>query len=153
MEGFVFAVRAVCFASAGICLVRCITDGTKLRGQADFVLKFIFAVVVVSPVVNGVLNIELPDMSAFDSIDYSYSSEIYENEMRIQLSENISSVLENQLKAAGIKTEKIETEVNIMQDGCIDISRVIISTSDFEASADIIRSSIGQETEVINGSG
>ena len=153
MEGFVFAVRAVCFTSAGICFVRCITDGTKLRGQADFVLKLIFAFVVVSPVVNGIFNIELPDLSAFDCTDYSYSSEIYENEMRIQLSENISSVLEDQLNAAGIKTEKIETEVNIMQDGSIDISRVIISTSDFEASAGIIRSSIGQETEVINGSG
>ena len=77
MEGFVFAVRAVCFASAGICIVRCITDGTKLRGQADFVLKLIFAVVVVSPIVNGVFNIKLPDLSAFDCKDYSYSSEIY----------------------------------------------------------------------------
>ena len=152
MEGFVAAVRAVCFVSVGVCIVQSITDGTRLRGAADLVLKQIFALAVTAPIVSGAFEIELPDLSAFDSTDYSYSTEIYENEFRAQISENISAVLREQLKAAGINAEKIDTEVNISQDGSISINRVIISTSDFEASAKIIRGSIGQETEVINGS-
>ena len=152
MENFVAAVRAVCYVSVGICIVQSITEGTRLRAQAEFILKLIFAVAVTAPIVSGVFNIELPDLSAFDSTDYSYSSEIYENELCTQLSENISAVLREQLKAAGIKAEKIQTEVNISEDGSISINRVIISTSDFEASARLIRGSIGQETEVINGS-
>ena len=152
MENFVAAVRAVCYVSVGICIVRSITEGTRLRAQAEFILKLIFAVAVAAPIVSGVFNIELPDLSAFDSTDYSYSAEIYENELRAQLSENISAVLSEQLAAAGIKAEKIKTEVNISEDGSISINRVIISTSDFEASAAVIRGSIGQETEVINGS-
>ena len=153
MDSFVTAVRAVCFVSIGICIVQTITDGTRLRGQADMILKLIFAVAVTAPIVSGAFHIELPDLSAFDSTDYSYSAEIYENELRTQLSDNISAVLLEQLDAAGIKTEKMDTEVNISQDGSISINRIIISTSDFEASAKIIRESIGQETEVINGSG
>ena len=152
MDNFVAAVRAVCFVSVGVCIVQSITDGTRLRGQADMILKLIFAVAVTAPIVSGVFELEMPDLSAFDSTDYSYSAEIYENELRTQLSENISAVLLEQLNAAGIKTEKIDTEVNISQDGSISINRVIISTSDFEASAKMIRDSIGQETEVINGS-
>lgn len=152
MENFVAAVRAVCFVSVGVCIVQSITDGARLRGQADMILKLIFAVAVTAPIVSGVFELEMPDLSAFDSTDYSYSAEIYENELRTQLSENISAVLLEQLNAAGIKTEKIDTEVNISQDGSISINRVIISTSDFEASAKMIRDSIGQETEVINGS-
>ena len=152
MENFVAAVRAVCYVSVGICIVQSITEGTRLRAQAEFILKLIFAVAVTSPIVSGVFNIELPDLSAFDRNDYSYSAEIYENELCTQLSENISAVLREQLAAAGIKAEKIQTEVNISEDGSISINRVIISTSDFEASAQLIRGSIGQETEVINGS-
>ena len=152
MDNFVSAVRAVCYVSVGICIVRCITDGTRLRAQAEFIFKLIFAVAVTAPVVSGAFSIELPDLSAFDSTDYSFSAEIYENVLKSQLSDNISDVLREQLSAAGIKTEKIDTEVNISEDGSIIINRVIISTSDFEASAAIIRSSIGQETEVINGS-
>jgi biopolymer transport protein ExbD len=152
MENFVAAVRAVCFVSVGICIIQSITDGTRLRGAADIVLKLIFALAVTAPIVSGAFEFELPDLSAFDSTDYSYSTEIYENELCTQVSENISAVLREQLKAAGINAEKIDTEVNISQDGSISINRVIISTSDFEASAKIIRGSIGQETEVINGS-
>lgn len=152
MENFIAAVRAVCYVSVGICIVQSITDGTRLRSQAGFIMKLVFAVTVTAPIVSGVFNIELPDLSAFDRTDYSYTSEIYENELRNQLSENISAVLREQLSSAGITTEKIHTEVNISEDGSININRVIISTSDFEASAEIIRGSIGQETEVINGS-
>lgn len=152
MDNFVAAVRAVCYVSVGICIVQSITDGTKLRSQAGFIFKLIFAVALTAPIVGGVFNIELPDLSAFDSTEYSYSNEIYENELRAHLSENISAVLRDQLYAAGIKTEKIDTDVNISEDGSININRVIISTSDYEASAEIIRDSIGQETEVVNGS-
>ena len=105
MENFVAAVRAVCYVSVGICIVQSITEGTRLRAQAEFILKLIFAVAVTAPVVSGVFNIELPDLSAFDSTDYSYSAEIYENELCTQLSENISAVLCEQLAAAGIKAE------------------------------------------------
>ena len=153
MEGFVAAVRMVCFVSVGICIVQSITDVTRLRAQAEFILKLIFAVTVTAPIVSGVFNIELPDLSAFDGADHSYSTEIYENELCRQMSENISAVLKEQLGAAGHRIEKIDTEVNISQDGSININRVIISTQDFEAAAEIIRGSIGQETEVINGSG
>lgn len=152
MDSFVTAVRAVCITAVGVCIVRSITDGTRLRGYADMLLKLIFAAALAAPFAEGISDFEMPDLSSFDSGGHSYSMEIYQNEMSKQIAENISSVLLEQMKAAGIKTDKIITDVNISEDGSININRVIISTSDFEASARIVQDSIGQETEVINGS-
>lgn len=150
MENFIGAIRAICFVSAGICIVQCLTDGTKLRGQAEMLLKLIFAVTVTAAIVSGSFSIELPDINSFYSTDHSFSYDEYDSAVIAQTSENISAVLREQLSAAGITTEKIETEVNISAEGSISINRVIISTADFEAAADIIRGSLGQETEVIN---
>ena len=152
MESFVTAVRAVCFTAVGVCIVRSITDGTRLRGHADMLLKLIFATTLAVSFAEGISDFEMPDLSSIESGTQSYSMELYQREVSKQIAENISSVLIEQMHAAGIKTDKIITDVNISEDGSININRVIISTSDFVASARIVRDSIGQETEVINGS-
>ena len=83
--------------------------------------------------------------------DISGYAEIYDNELARQTGENISNVLMTQLKAAGIAVEKIRTDVNISTDGSISINKVIVETEEPEAAARLIRNSLGQETEVING--
>ena len=64
---------------------------------------------------------------------------------------NINDILLSQLNSAGISVEDIDTEVNISENSGISINRVIIRTAEFEKAAELIRSSLGQETEVING--
>ena len=56
-----------------------------------------------------------------------------------------------QIEAAGIKCEKIETEVNISETNSISISSVTIRADNFEAAAKVVRNSLGAETEVYNG--
>jgi hypothetical protein len=147
------AVRAVCITAAGISVISYITDGTKLRSQAEFVYRLIFAIVIAGLFLNGSKAIELPDLGSFDSEEYSFSTEVYDNAIAEQTASNISDILYKQLSAAGIAVDNIETEVNISKDGSISINRVIIRTADHEKAAEIIRSSLGQETEVINGDG
>ena len=83
--------------------------------------------------------------------DFSDMTEIYNEELKRQSAENISSVLRDQIAAAGINCDKIEIDVNISEDSIISISKVIITADDFEAAASIVRSSVGSETEVVNG--
>lgn len=147
------AVRAVCITAAGISIISHLTEGTKLRSQAEFVYRLIFATVVAGLFINGSKGIVLPDLSSFDSEEYSFSTETYDKAIAEQTATNISDILRSQLNAAGIIVDNIETEVNISEDGGISINRVIIRTADFEKAAEIIRSSLGQETEVINGDG
>lgn len=151
MENFTSAVRAVCIVSAGICLIKNMTGGTKLKTHMELLLKLIFALVLLAPLVKGGIGLELPDFSGFSGGGQSYSTELYDNELIRQTSENISEVLQAQIEAAGLSCDKIVTEVNISEDSSISISRVIISSEQFEAAAEIIRSSLGAETEVVNG--
>jgi len=151
MGDFTEAVRTVCFVSVGICLIGKISGATKLKAQLEFIFKLILAVVIVSSFFSGDIEFDLSDIKGLcvaESTDYSG---IYENELARQTGENISDVLMSQLRAAGITVEKIRTEVNISEDGSISINKVIVEAEEPEAAADLIRNSLGQETEVING--
>ena len=151
MENLVSAAGGVCAVSALICVLRMIAGGTKLKAQAELIMKLVLAASVIAVISEGAVSLEIPDIPSGSGTDYSEAEQVRDAELVRQTGENISEVLRGQLSAAGIETEKIETEVNILEDGSIIISRVIISSADNEAAAEIIRSSLGQETEVVNG--
>ena len=135
MENVTIAVRAVCVTAVGICIVSHITEGTRLHSQAEFIYRLIFAIVVAGLIFNGRKQIELPDLSGFDSNEFSFSTEAYDNAVAEQTASNITDILLSQLNAAGISVDDIVTEVNISEDNGISINRVIIRTADFEIAA------------------
>ncbi|MBR6670728.1 MAG: hypothetical protein IKL31_08315 [Ruminococcus sp.] len=59
-------------------------------------------------------------------------------------------MLGEEFEASGIKNSKMEFEINISQTNCIDISKVIINTEQYEAAENIIRKNLGEEVEIIN---
>ena len=149
----VTAVRSLCFVSAGLCLLRILTEGTRLKKQTELVFKLVFSLVFASMLINGFRNTELQKIPQIDVSDYSHAKAIYRNELAKKAADNISNILYSQLEAAGIEVEKVETDINISENGNININRIIISSSDPESAEDLIRKSLGQETEVINGMG
>lgn len=152
MDKFLTAAKGICLISAAIFLMENLIGGTRLKKQIRLLMKLIFAVALIYPFVKGGIEFEIPDISSYEYQDFSEMTELYNDELERQSSENISSVLLGQITAAGIKCEEIKTEVNISEDNIISISKVIITADDFEAAAEIVRSSIGAETEVIDGS-
>lgn len=151
MEEFKASVLVVCTVSAGICIVENLVSGTGLKNQMKLLLRLIFAVVIVTPFIRGSFRLELPELDDFDAADYEYSQELYREELCSQMSESISRVLLEQLTAAGIGCSEIVTEVNISDENSIYISRVIVSTDNFEAAKAVIVNNLGSETEVVNG--
>lgn len=147
----VLAAKGICFLAVCICLLQMLTDGTRLKAQAAFVYKLVFAAVLAGTVLKLCSGFELPEITQYEAGDYSSAAEVYRTELERKAGENISDVLYSQLRAAGIDIENITAEVNISEDGSIDISKVIISSSDPLAAAELICRSLGQETEVING--
>lgn len=150
MESMTAAVKSVCIISAAICIIESLTAGTKFRSQVKLLLNLIFIMVIASPLVKGTFELELPDIGEYDVSDYSTAESVYNDEMLRVTGENISSVLRNQLESAGIICYKIETSVNISETNSISISSVTISTDNFEAAAEIIKNSLGSETEVLD---
>ncbi|MBR6967520.1 MAG: hypothetical protein IKH78_03215 [Ruminococcus sp.] len=151
MEQITSAVRSICILSVGMYLVSSITEGTRLRAHTELLVKMIFAVTVAIAAINCVKDFELPDTELSERRDSAFYVDIYDRELARNTSENISDVLRAQIEAEGITVEKIDTEVNISETGSIFISRVIIGTSDNEAAAAVIRRSLGESAEVVNG--
>lgn len=150
MEEFKNAVLAICIVSAAVSIIGNLVSGARLRNQIQLLLNLVLVVVVITSFIRGASELELPDVSRYDSPDHSYSLELYNENLRRTVSENISVVLSEQLAAAGIKCEKIETEINISEDGGIFISRVALSADNFKAAAEVVRNSLGAETEVVD---
>lgn len=150
MEDFKNAVMAVCIVSAGVCMIENMVSGTRLKSQMKFLLNLTVITVLVASFTKGSITFELPD---FPSYDTEYSQEFYNNEICRQTAENISSVLSGQINDAGIICTEIKTEVNISDDNSIFISKVIISADDFGKASEIVKNSVGSNTEVVNGMG
>lgn len=153
MEDFKNAVMAVCIVSAGVCMIENMVSGTKLKSQMKLLLNLTVVTVLIASFTKGGIVFELPDFPSYGQVQYDYSQETYTDEICRQTAENISSVLLEQITSAGINCTEIQTEVNISDDNSIFISKVTISADDFGTAAEIVRNSIGSNTEVVNGVG
>lgn len=145
-------VMAVCAVSAVKCIISQTAGALKMKNQICLMLDIILALVLIAPFVKGFSGFELPKLADYELSGYGYSTELYENALAQQTAANVEEILGQQLAAAGIDYEKITAEVNISEDGSISITKVTVTTEDHEAAAEVVRNSLGQETEVINGS-
>ena len=152
MEHFRSSVTAAAVAAAAVCLVENLVSGTRLRKQMKLLLDAVFAIAVLVPFTGRSAALELPEISNIPQPDSSFALEVYNESLCKTAAENVGAVLCEQLGAAGIACEKLDIDINISADGSISISRVTVSADDFEAAGEIIRNSLGSETEVIDGS-
>lgn len=151
MEEFSYAVKAICAASAAVCLIEYTTAGSCMKRQIKMLLDLIMAVIILTPFVRGTVTFELPELRGISPPRQEEAAELYKEQLCRQTAENIGAVLHQQIAAVGVKCESVGIEVNISDDGSICINRVTISTEDFAAAAEIVRNSLGSDTEVLNG--
>ena len=152
MDEIKAAVGAVCAVSAVRCVIGNIASVSRLKKQDMIIMDLLLAAVMASFFMRGCSSFEMPEIAVYEYESGEYES-IYEKTLESQVSSNICLVLEQQLEAAGISCEKIEAEVNISEDSSIFINRVTVISGDFQAASEIIKASLGTETEVVNGIG
>jgi len=150
MESIKNSVIAVCTVSAAICIIESLVSGTRLKNQMKLILNLVLITAAAAPFFKGGFVPDFSGFSSYNSPDYGYSQEIYNEELRRQISYNVSAVLLQQIQAEGISCEKIETEVNIPDSGSISITKVTLKTDNFKKASEIVRNSLGSETEVVN---
>lgn len=146
------AVLAVCAVSAAKCLIGQAAGAAKMKNQIRLMLDVLLALVLITPFVQGFSGFELPQVGVYELADYGYSQELYLQALSEQTAANVEEILAQQLTAAGVGCEKIVADVNISEDNSISITKVTVTTEDFEAAAEIVKNSLGRETEVVNGS-
>lgn len=152
MDEIKAAVGAVCAVSAVRCVIGNITSAARLKKQVMMIMDLLLAIVMAAFFMKGCSSFELPEIAVYE-YEYEEYGNAYEETLESQVSANICQVLQQQLEAAGISCEKIEAEVNISSDNSIYINRVTVISGDFQAASEIIKASLGTETEVVNGIG
>ena len=152
MEDFKNAVIVVCIVSAGVCMIENMVSGTRLKSQMKLLLHLTVITVLIASFTKGGISFELPDFPSYN-VEYENPQITYADEICRQTAENVSAVLSAQIQSAGINCTEIQTEVNISEDNSIFISRVTISADDFSKASEIVRNSVGNNTEVVNGMG
>ncbi|MBR6792184.1 MAG: hypothetical protein IKM49_03580 [Ruminococcus sp.] len=152
MEEIKTAVKAICILTVSICMTEYLTSWTRLKNQMKYILNGIFILIFTVLVINTVSSVQLPSLEDYAEIQSTYdSNELYISEIKAQTEANITLVLQQQLDSYGIKYENIETTVNISETNSISISKVTVTAEDFKSAERIIKNSLGEETEVING--
>ncbi|MBE6857370.1 MAG: hypothetical protein E7500_08135 [Ruminococcus sp.] len=152
MEEIKTAVKTVCILTVSICMTEYLTSWTRLKNQMKYILNGIFILIFTVLVINTVSSVQLPSLEDYAEIQSTYdSNELYISEIKAQTEANITLVLQQQLDSYGIKYENIETTVNISETNSISISKVTVTAEDYKSAERIIKNSLGEETEVING--
>lgn len=152
MDEIKAAVGAVCAVSAVRCVIGNITSATRLKKQVMIIMDLLLALVMASFFMRGCSSFELPEIAVYEYESGEYEN-TYEKALESQVSSNICLVLQQQIEAAGISCEGIQADVNISADNSIYINRVTVISGDFQAASEIIKASLGAETEVVNGIG
>lgn len=151
MDSIKAMIMAVCALSALRCIVMNTPSAEKMKSGVAAIINLILGIVMITPFAEGTIEFELPDISGYELPYTDYGGDSYAMALKAESEANITAVLEQQLQSAGINYESIETDINISADYSISISSVTIRAEDYEAAVLIIKSSLGSETEVING--
>ena len=151
MEGIKSTVLAICAVSAARCIVGNAAAASKFKSGLTTMFNLLLALIMITPFAQGTICLELPDISDYSYPVADYGDDTYAMALKSETEANITAVLQQQFDSAGINYELIETKVNISADYSISISSVTIRAEDYEAAVLIIKSSLGSETEVING--
>ena len=151
METLKSSVIAMCALSAVSFMIEYLAGGTKLKDQMRFMIKLVTIIAVLLPFIKSGANMELPEITSGNAYYDENTIEIYNEELRRQTSYNVSEVLLEHIRSRNIDCSKIETYVNILEDGSITISKVTIIADDFKGAEKIVKNCLGEETEVVNG--
>ena len=143
-------IIAVCVLSAAKSLIGQMSGGLKIKGQLKLILDIIFALVITTPFISGFNDIQLPELSNYEVDDYEVAQRIFNEALAEKTASNVCDILTEQITSQGLKCDKITVDVNILNDGCISINRVTVRTSDIENVEEVIRNTLGVETEVVN---
>ncbi len=151
MESIKSTVAAICAVCAARTVIGGILSESKLKSGVIIMLDLFLALTMITPFAQGTIEFELPNLNDFSYTSADIEHDSYAAAVKEQTEENINSVLEQQFQSAGINFTSVETNVNISADYSISISSVTIMAEDYTAAALIVKSSLGMETEVING--
>ena len=152
MDAFKLISLTAGFISIIIAAFASIYPSEKYSKQIKIIFSLIFVLSIVTPFVNGEVNIS----ESFDFVDASadvlYEKNIAANEyLKSSVENNISSTIGSYLKENEISFDEIKTSINISDYGSISINEIEIAVDDTAQGDEIIalvRNKTGENTDI-----
>lgn len=131
MEKIKNIVLCLCLVGIAISVLDLIAPGEKLKKQLRLLFSGVFILVMLSPFVNGNINIDIPAWSDFEnSAETEQLTELVDGILKSEIEGEIRASLAEALSLSGIVANEILVSVNIEDNSCISITNVQILLSD-----------------------
>lgn len=149
MELMKKVILSACFLSIVITIVDSIKPGEKFSQQLKMIFSLIFITGILSVVIKGGLNFDIPayaDLEYFD--DYNSLEDAAGMAVKSETEKNINVYIEDILLKNDVSFDKISSDINIEEDNSIIINRIDYKGMEFEQAREIIINNMG-DVEVI----
>lgn len=122
-----------CILSVVITIADCLKPGEKFSRQLKTIFSLIFIISIVTAGIKTGIDFELPDYEdeAYES-SYSSIKKTADEALKNEIEEKINKKIEDILSEKSISYEKIYANININEEGSIDINRIDYKGKDFE---------------------
>lgn len=148
MEFMKKAILTACILCVIITIADCLKPCERFTKQLRTIFALVFITGVIGAVVSTGADFEMPDFEGEDFSDSCDSiSDTVNEKIEEQTGERISAIAGDILRNKGISYDKISCDVNILQNGSIDISRICYSGDNFIRAARALEESF-PDTEV-----
>ncbi len=122
-----------CILSVVITAVDCIKPSEKFSSQLKSIFSLIFIIGIVTAGIKTGIDFELPEYESKEYDEgYAELQKTADEAMKKEMEYRIGSSIEKLLSEKNISFEKVYVNVNINDDGGIDINRIDYKGKDFE---------------------
>lgn len=149
MELMKKVILSACFLSIVITIVDSIKPGEKFSQQLKMIFSLIFITGILSVVIKGGLNFDIPAYADLEySDDYNSLEDATGMAVKSETEKNINVYIEDILLKNDVSFDKISSDINIEEDNSIIINRIDYKGMEFEQAREIIINNMG-DVEVI----
>lgn len=149
MELMKKVILSACFLSIVITIVDSIKPGEKFSQQLKMIFSLIFITGILSVVIKGGLNFDIPAYADLEySDDYNSLEDAAGMAVKSETEKNINVYIEDILLKNDVSFDKISSDINIEEDNSIIINRIDYKGMEFEQAREIIINNMG-DVEVI----
>jgi hypothetical protein len=153
MEGFRLAAGVACFIGIVIALVDALAPSDKFKKQLKVMFAVIFMLAVITPIADGSIDFSGDTVAAYAASDYLEASKVAgESYLTNSIGRNISRNIDEILMAENIYAQKIETSINILENGSIDITVIDLTVDETVAkrASEILSEKLDGEEFTVN---
>ncbi|MDE5648500.1 MAG: hypothetical protein K2I33_01150 [Oscillospiraceae bacterium] len=137
-------ILSACFLSVVITIVDSIKPGEKFSQQLKMIFSLIFITGILSVVLKGSLNFDIPAYADLEySDDYNSLEDAAGIAVKSETEKNINVYIEDILLKNDVSFDKISSDVNIEEDNSIIINRIDYKGMEFEQAREIIINNMG----------